>query len=467
MMKKTTVAVALLAVCLGLSCARNYREIIEPAENKFYEGRSAQALKTLKALAGEKGKDRLLYLMEYGTLLNAAGDYAASAAVLREAARLAETQPISITKEIEAILSSEGATNYRGEDFERVLIHLYLTCNYLMLGNYEAARVEARAINDEYQRIKATPDREGYRENLMARYLAAIAHEITGDAANDDDDREFAYIEYKRIHELDPDLPLVKVDLLRMAKKLRYNDDYGNWVRLFGPLDRGIPADAGELIVLHQAGRTAIKRSQGPLMESREMHAALVLAIGAIRLEAGVTAAAVLATLNTAENPFPVLVRRPCGIEYCDVILPDRTERTLELEDINASAKRNLDYNYRRLKDRLIRSIVVKAATSLAVGVAAREITKGAGGDNSLSAIIGLIAGLGTGAALFSQMQPDLRCWHTLPASLQMTRLFLKPGKYTLTLVFTDNNNTPKGKKQIDVELKSGEKVFINQRSLL
>jgi hypothetical protein len=55
-----------------------------------------------------------------------------------------------------------------------------------------------------------------------------------GELNKDDRDIEFAYIEYKQIYDLDPNLAMVKDDLLRLSKRLGYDDEYNDWRNKFG-----------------------------------------------------------------------------------------------------------------------------------------------------------------------------------------------------------------------------------------
>ena len=88
-------------------------------------------------------------------------------------------------------------------------------------------------------------------------------------------------------------------------------------------------------------------------------------------------------------------------------------------------------------------------------------------GGGSMSGLIGIVAGAGTGAMLFSQMKPDLRCWHTLPANLQLARIFLPPGDHKVVVKFRDaagNQVAPPVESKIRIT--KGERTFYNYRTL-
>ncbi|HMB20452.1 MAG TPA: hypothetical protein VKQ10_05235, partial [Spirochaetota bacterium] len=80
--------------------------------------------------------------------------------------------------------------------------------------------------------------------------------------------------------------------------------------------------------------------------------------------------------------------------------------------------------------------------------------------------IIGTAVGVGTGAGLVSQIKPDLRCWHTLPANLQLGRVFLPEGEYNVTIKLIDYNGKVDRTDKKKIIVKKGEKTFMNYRTL-
>ncbi|PKL36220.1 MAG: hypothetical protein CVV44_18560 [Spirochaetae bacterium HGW-Spirochaetae-1] len=448
------------------SCgSKNYFQVIKVPEEKFYQGQYKEAARMLLPEVNRSGKDQLLYMMECGYMLHAGAEYETSNTVLLKAGKIAKIIPTSVSQQVTAMLTSDRNTNYRGEDFEKVLVHMYLGINFLMLKDYDSARVEFKMVNEELLKIKTEEGSARYKQNIMAKYLTAVSYEIIGTMNNDADDIEYAYKEYEQILALNPGLDLVYRDLQRISKQLNYMDDYAKWTKQFGKRD-AIPADAGELIVIFQTGKTAIKHSRGGLMSDATMKQSIIVSMSTMSLAAGVTTGAIMVTLNKAENPIPVFKRRTDQINAIRVKINNQYFSTLDMEDIATTAIKNLEDDYGRLRTRVAASIVTKAAASIAAGLAARAIAEKAGGG-SMSSLIGVVAGAGTGAMLFSQMKPDLRCWHTLPARLQIGRTFLRPGTYKITLEFIGKNGAITGKKDLTVEIKKGEKTFISERALI
>ena len=151
----------------------------------FYKGKYLEAARILLPGVNSGGKDELLFMMECGLMLHTGGDYETSNKLFLKAGSLARIMPISITQQATSFLTNDTNSNYRGEDFEKVLIHVYAGINFLMLKNYNDARVEFKVVNDELAKIKTENGEARYKQNLMAKYLTAIAFELVGEKEND------------------------------------------------------------------------------------------------------------------------------------------------------------------------------------------------------------------------------------------------------------------------------------------
>jgi len=463
MRRKALLTAIILAMTISY-CAPDYNKLLREPEKQFYTGHPKEAARTFISHMNKSGKDQLLFLMEAGLMLHTTDDYKTSNKIFLKASKVSAKMGTSVTKQAASLFLNERSTNYRGEDFERVLIHMYLGINFIMLNKPENARVEFKRVNNELNRISKESGKR-YKQNIMAKYLTAVAYEMTGDLEKDSEDWEFAYIEYKQIYQLRPGLAMVHRDLQRMSKKLGYMDDYKRWTAKLGRKDK-IPTDSGELIVIYQAGRSAIKKSRGPIMSDRSMAAALRTAMYAMPLQAGVTVGAISVSLNQAENPIPRFSKRSNKIRSMNIVIDGRQYGpSIMLEDIENTAVQNLRDDYGRIKKKVAAGIVTKIAASIAAGMIAKEVAEQAGAG-AFSGLIGMMAGAGTGSALISQIKPDLRCWHSLPANLQLKRIFIKPGKYTIKLQFRARNGAIVRTETDNIEIKKGKKSFVNYRTL-
>ena len=446
-MKHATIVISITIFAIMTSCAKDYRQVINAPEQRFYQGQQYEAAKMLLPFINKAGKDQLLFMMEAGYALHIAEKYEDSNNVLLKAAKIAQVKPISVTQEVGALLVNQTVTNYRGEDFEKVLVHMYLGINYLMTKNYEDAAIEFKAVNNELLKIKTEKGEARYKQNVMAKYLTAIAHELRADMNNSDEDREYAEVEYKQILNIKPDLQMARIDLNNLAAVKN------------SPL--------GELVVIFQAGRSPIKISRGKLLDDPGMKTAVDLSLGAQSLAAGVTIGAIMTAINTAENPLPKFRIQSNKTKYLKIAVLGQQVNTEMLENIEYTAMKNLEDDYGRLKGKIAGSIVLKAIASIGAGIAAEELTrKLSKGNTGLSSLMGLLVGGGTGAALFATIKPDLRCWHFLPANLQLARMRLQPGKYTARVQYIGYNGEVQDTKLLNFDIGKKEKYFINIRTL-
>jgi hypothetical protein len=197
------------------------------------------------------------------------------------------------------------------------------------------------------------------------------------------------------------------------------------------------------------------------------MKASLVVALGSQSLAAGVTAASVMTAITAAQNPIPRFQIRSNIVRSLRVTVGNHRIMTQSLENIEETAIRNLEDDYSRLRARVAASIITKAVVSLGAGIAAQEVTrKLSDGNRGLSSLVGLLVGSGTGAALFATMKPDLRCWHTLPANLQLARVPLPPGTHFARLDLIGHNGTVIESKNVNFEIDANGKRFITIRTV-
>jgi uncharacterized protein len=463
-MKKLALYIILAATIIMAGCAPDYLKQVGPSETMYFGGKPVDGARLFLPYINAGGKDRLLFLMEAGLMLFTAEKYKDSADVLLAASRLLDKIPISVSKEVGAMYSNDRVTNYRGHDYERVLVHMYLGMDYLMLNDPQEARVEFKAVANELQRIKAETGKD-YKQNLMAKYLSAIAHEMTGDLDKSEYDWEYALVEYKQVNLLRPGFNMVYQDIARVAGKLQRGKN--------APLGY----QPGELIVVFEAGQCAVKQSRGKLMEG-DFGAEITATVAAASFGGGLTAASVFAALQMAENPIPKFVKRSNKIAGLNIRANGvYLGRTIVMEDIENTAVRNLEDDYGRLHKRVAAGLATKIVTTVVAAIAAEIAAEAAakaleqqGGYAAIFGTLGRIAAKGVGPAIalatFSQIKPDLRCWHSLPATLQFQRFALGPGKYTLTLEFVDYAGRVVRVEKDDVTITAGKRSFKNFRTL-
>ncbi len=171
---------AALALALGAFGATGCTAPLAGARANFELGRLDAAEASLRPEKAQR-KDRVLVLMERGTVRQAKGDYAGSSRDFIEAADLVEElAAYSVSKGVASFVANDTTQDFRGAPYERTLLHTMTALNHLALGDWESAAIESR-------RIIQTLDPEalgGYPECAFSRYVAGFGLEMMNDPSN-------------------------------------------------------------------------------------------------------------------------------------------------------------------------------------------------------------------------------------------------------------------------------------------
>ena len=120
----------------------------KPPMESWRSGDVANAAKqfTIKAEKKKTGKDAVVWQLEQGAALRAAGQCRESIAAFDAAEEKInaydEKAKISVSLETAALLSNQANLPYEGRDYDKVMLNAYKALNYLQLGEPEKARVE-------------------------------------------------------------------------------------------------------------------------------------------------------------------------------------------------------------------------------------------------------------------------------------------------------------------------------------
>lgn len=397
---------------IGLvSCSTYSGKLSEP--KKFLKsGQYDSALELLKPLAEKPGDDQLVYVLDYATALQMAGQYKESSKYFLLSDKIAEAQDYhSVSNVVGATLGGEEMIQYKGESFEKYLINTMAAINYLMMGQHDDALVEARRINEKISKMKMD-NRDPYELSPFAKYLSAIIWE--SDQKYDD-----AYIDIAGAYKLDPSIPFICGDLIRISKKARRMEDHAKWKQECHSQEEKnewYDKSMGELVVIYQQGWGPEKR---PRPDSpRYPHLVSVYSeTQSTRL-----------VLNGVEQLSPSQV----------------------VYNIQDMAIKTMNADYGALIARRVGGVVAKAVVSDQI--------------RQKNELLGFVAWV----AMNVSDRADLRQWSTLPRNIQMHRVWLKPGIYQIQLKGLDysNSHTGEDSAEVKIEIKPGRKTFYNWRSL-
>jgi len=391
-----------LAACLLTSCVSTYNSRARAAHRAYHRGDYERALKIIEK-AEPAPRDRLLYLMDKGMILHGAGQYERSNKVLTKAEELSDALTAkSISREVSATLWSEEAVNYAGDKYERVMIPVIRMLNYIMLDQWDEARVEVRRIEHVVERAYGAGEKPN---NAFATYMSAVVWEAMGDI-ND------ALIDYRRTGKIDPELPYYGRDLKYAGRRLSMPVDLPKEGAAAWSGSKGYRKSAGELVVITESGRA-------PRFVSE----------------------AVTAGMYSVQ--MPTVVAWPLSVKDATVYVDG--------EEVGAT---HTFYNVgddilRALRDRRKRSFVrkaIKMAVQTGLYAASLELMD----TDKVETQIAGIALMFLGMSMAASEKADERSWRTLPAAFGVGRFYMEPGRRTVRVV-PEGGGAP---IELDVELR-------------
>ena len=407
-----------LSLTLGVLCAlgcRSYNERTEDALRAFEDGRFGTAGKRFdRALPDGSflaGAERGMVDLAAGRWDAAVESLTAAVNAVEDIEREALISPENVGELLTTWAVNETLQEYKGEGYERAMLHACLGLAYLARGQVEDLLVEVRLANRLLETEEELYDSE-YRAGGLAHALSAIAYELQGDL----DD---AYIDYARMAEKDLADEFVGPSLVRLARALSRDDALGRWTRRYGDTPPP-PEDAARIVLIGGVGTGPYKTESRLDIPTRD----------------GVLSWAVPAF---HERPQPV------GGLILEAEDLGASVRTVVVEDVGAVAGRNLD-------DR----IAWLAARSTVRTFLKREVRKElADQHGTAGALIGDIFNILSERA-------DLRAWTTLPDTWQVARLFVPPGEVRLALSGPGAGRVALG----EFHLEAGETMFVLARTL-
>ena len=386
-----------------------------------------KAARIIEKFAKKKGDDQLVYLLDYATFLQSAEKYEESLQAFLKAELLSEVKDYhSLSRITGSIFLNEGMVQYKGEDYEKLLINVMLAINFLSKGDKEAALVETRKINEKLYRYKHEA-KKNYEQNVFAYYLAALIWES-------DKKWEDAYLDYKKAYELDPHIPYLKEDLIRLSFLAQHLDEYKKWEKKFKMefKKEWHGKDSGEIIFIFQQGFGPRKYPHPKFPRIPKLFP--------VKSYIKKSLVQVQKTLNP---PSREVVKEKVGHQ---ILYLEETQVLYSVQDV---AIKTLDDKYKALIAKRLAGIVAKEVVSHQV----EKHNEGLGGLLRLG--------------LHIVDRADLRQWSSLPQTFQVSRIRLKSGKYKIK-IFGLNSDGKRMRNPFlvkEVKVLPRKKVFFQGRS--
>jgi hypothetical protein len=448
--KKKYVLLCILIILFG--CSTYFQKNLL-FHQSFTAGEIEKANEVLDSDAdAAEGKNRLLFFMQKGVVLQLLGRYEESNKYLEQAYLYTEDLQTNYALEALSFLSNPTVKPYEGEDFEVVQIHYFKALNYLELGKYEEALVECRRLNIKLNELndRYEDSKNRYRQDAFALNLVGIIYEASGEINN-------AFISYRNAYEVYRDVyqphfgieaPLqLKKDLLRSAYLNGFKDELALFEETFDMKYKPALNEGGELVFFMNNGL-------GPVKGEWSINFFIVKGSGGLvsfvneehgfnfPFSAGNGESSKLGDLKFVRVAFPKYIERKPHFNNTELNIAGNSYPLEMAQDINAIA-------FSTLEDRMLRELgnsLLRLAVKQAAEYALRQKNEGLG---ALLSIINSVT-----------EKADTRNWQTLPYSIAYTRVPLAKGKHTMTLNGYSSNSGQSMIDSLNVDIKSGRTTF-------
>lgn len=446
----------LLFLALALTgCAPHVTKLAD-VRDLLVAGRVDSALAAFDKAGGKKSD--LLYLLERGTMLHAAGRWKESNAFFDAAELRAEDLVTkSVSREAAAFLTSDLARPYSGLPFELRMVPYYRALNYLELGQVDEALVEARKSTNAIQR-------NIYADSTSLRtHQEAFLHYVNGLVYAAGGERDDALVSLRLATQLYggsdaaglPAPETVPEDLYRMAQRFDSADDQAGLVRQDKTLpDRVRQAGPENLVVFLESGFVPHREpvditlpifkkddyGSAPWYVDRYRSNIYDYRPGHYRSDFDLD--------HVLRFAFPRLEQKPSAITHCEVVLPDGRRIPAEPAlDLAAVCREDFDH---RLPKILLKSV----ARAIAKESARKAADKKGDGWGLLVNIFGAVT-----------EQADTRSWLLLPARIDVARVSIPPGPTRVVVRYLDDAGRVVDEQSLQLTCRDGRTEFAQFRS--
>lgn len=452
----------MLLMLLSVSCATYnnrigsyYEQVVSNRYDKAY-----LALDKNKLL--QRGRNRLLYLFEKGKMAHLLKQYDSSNLFFNQADLFIEDARTSARDIALGNLLNPMMETYKGEDFEKFMVHYYKALNYLNLGQPNEALVEARRISlrSYAQQDKTKNNSNRYSDDAFSLMMQGIVYEQSGDLNN-------AFISYRNAVDLflqnnslwyGVTLPdQLKKDLLRTAAANGFMDEVQRYEKLLNTTwQRSPKTDGGELVLFWENGLAPVKQEQNfffTLTKDGLGNFTFVDATGSFNIPFDFSNNynrdnIKLDELRTLRVAFPKYQEQP--VYY--------TQATLTANNMQYGFERAENINelaFATLKERFVKEMA-KTLTRLAIKKLAEAAARPKSDDKHKDEKEAMAAAIQI--FNFVSEKADTRNWQSLPHTIWYTRIPLQQGINVLQLSLSGRGASEKP-MNIVVEGKGGLQV--------
>jgi len=435
-------ASAVLSLMLFLFSCATYNNRITAYYSKMADGNYKQAD---AALEGNRilhaRRNKLLYLLEKGKLAHLMKEYDTSNTYFNQADNFMEDVRTTAADIALGTLLNPMMQAYKGEDFEKFMVHYYKALNYLYLGQPNEAMVEARRISLQSYAQQDKSQRENrYSDDAFSLMMQGIIYEQSNDVNN-------AFISYRNAVDIflknnnqyyGVNLPgQLANDLLRTAGQMGFLDEQGRYEKLLNTTYRAAPKpEGGELVLFWENGLAPVKEQQDfffALTKNGVGDFVFVDPSGSFNIPFDFASTNArgedlkLEDLRSLHVAFPRYREQPVFYTSATIALNNHQYHFEPAENINTLA-------FATLKERFLKEMTT-ALSRLAVKKLAEAAARPKKDDKNKDTKEAVA--LAIQLFNFASEKADTRNWQSLPHTISYMRVPLQPGVNVLQVTLS------------------------------
>lgn len=452
--RRAALVIAVVAVGVFQAGCATYSDSFGLIEQNLAARQYDAALQEIEKQAGSK-TDRVLYLLNKGMVLRMKEDFAGSNQALEKAkSEMERLYAASVSENALSFLINDATVSYAGDDYEQVLVHLFMALNYLELGQPREARVEALQVDIKLREIGEKIPENKFTEDAMSRYLTGMIYEELGEWSDAMIAYRKAYEAYKKYREnyglRMPDM--LKHDLLRLAQRQGLNNELEQYRKEFGIEPQAETGDTagqeGELVFILNNGLAPIKREKVVSAAAPQV---------SVEMDSrGHRKHDVTSMPHMVSIALPYYESRPKNVNRARISVFGRQADTQLMEDIDAIARASLDSRMAAITARSVARMVAK--------IKMQDVVDRAGRHKDSELAVELLGSLLVRVTTMVTERADTRSWLTLPANVQMAKLSVPPGSYTVNIeLLGEGGQTIATREYPEIIIRKKRKTYLTQ----
>ncbi|MFO1063746.1 MAG: hypothetical protein U0892_07760 [Pirellulales bacterium] len=417
--------IAIICLLVAVAGCSTHAQRLQQPRQLFYDNQLDVAHAQLEKLADKHKRDSTVIQLDLAMTDLVRGDPASAEKRLREVRdKWDHLEQTSAVESATSMLTDDQRRAYAGEDYEKLLIRVFLAISSLMQDGTDAESYALQLLEKHEQLQNKARDKWGekvdtsYQPPAVGFYVRGLLREAT---LNNYDD---ALRAYRLTEQLVPDPSFVRNDIERVTTGV--HSTRGN----------------GVLYVFAMVGRGPYKVE----VDEQATSDALLIADRIVSIMGPYSVPPTLAPIK-----IPRVASPPKQFDVVAVSVDDQHAGfTLPLTDLAMLAEQTYEAKLPEIMARAVARRVVKKG---AVYVAKDQL--------QASAPLASLAMDAAGVAWEATESADTRCWGLLPREIQVLRVELPAGRHRLNMHPALNGRVMRNTAVQDVEIVDGRNSFL------